>query len=302
MKKIFLIIFINIAAVIVLFFAADAASYRILSNEKFNLINYINSYKLMTFEETIENHWKFRDALKPESRKRPLLLFGCSFAYGWGLEDEQTFAYKLSELTDRSVYNRSYPSTGIQYFLYMLQHFNLEKEVKNPEYIIYMLIDDHFFRLFRPYWGYTHPVIDIRYKNSQEGLKEYRSPFYQLGRTSVYRFLNTKYYENAASKPTVDERFDLVKIYFKEAQKLINEKFPDSKIVIILWEQDNGELTLSNTPRWKELKNEGFIVYNTYKLTGKKFYQPKYKIKNDEHPNAEAVNIAAEALVKKLSL
>ena len=53
---------------------------------------------------------------KPDNenfKNPPILLFGCSFAYGEYLAQNQTFSYKLSKLLNSPVYNRAIPGFGV---------------------------------------------------------------------------------------------------------------------------------------------------------------------------------------------
>lgn len=300
MKKKVVVVLVNLIIVIFLLFIADIVCYTVLSKRPFSFQNYISSAKLMTFEDFVSK-WKYRDALKPKSNKRPILIFGCSFAYGDKLEFEQSLSYKLAKLTDRSVYNRAVSSTGLQYFLYMLQHFEIQKEVNNPEYIIFVMIDHHLFRLIRPYWGYTEPIIEIRYKNVDGKLKEYRNKFYKLGKSTLYRTLSYRFNDFIFNHTSDDEKFDFMKLYYEEAIEIIKNKFPNSKIIILHYEE-NKDHFLAHTKRWNELADDGFIVLDSYTLTGEHLSELQYKIENDVHPNEKAIDILSKALVKELKL
>ncbi len=300
MKRKIAVFLLNLIVILVLLLVADMICYRILSKRPFSFQDYIVSTKLITFEDIVSN-FKYRDVIKPKSKKKPVLIFGCSFAYGYGLEFEQSLSYKLADLTGRSVYNRAVPSTGLQYFLYMLKHFDIQKEIPTPEYIIYLMIDHHLFRLFRPYWGYTDPIIDIRYKNDNGKLKEYINKFYQLGKFTIYRTLSYRFNDFIFNHTLFDEKFDFMKMYYKEAKEIINKKFPNSKIVILCYEENENSF-LYRSPRWKELEKEGFIVLNSYTLTGVHLSELKYKIENDVHPNEKAFDTVAKALVNELKI
>ena len=66
-----------------------------------------------------------KDYRKPSivhnSTKKPIVLFGCSFAAGSGLKDDETLSARISQLTNRSVYNRGDEGLGPQMMLYQLQ-------------------------------------------------------------------------------------------------------------------------------------------------------------------------------------
>lgn len=298
-KKVF-IIFLNIIIIAVLFIIADFMCY---ANSRNIFYDYMVSLRLKSFDEFVQNY-KYRDCIIPNSKKRPILIFGCSFAYGWNLEKEQSISYKLAKTTKRSVYNRAISGAGLQYMLYMLQHNNIEKEVKDPEYILYIFIENHIYRLSRPYFGPTEPVIEVLYKNENGKLKEYRNKFYQLGRSTIFRTLSSNYNHYLYRHTTADKSFDAIKTYFLESNSIIKKKFPNSKLVILLYEtyEPPRDYSIYYNKKWKELKDAGIIVLDTYSMTGKHLNQFEYCISKDVHPNEKAVDMVVQSLVKNLNL
>ena len=67
------------------------------------------------------------------SQKRPICFVGCSFTEGGGLKTEETFAYKISRLTNRTVYLKGISGTGFSYVYYQIANKLIPKDV---EYII----------------------------------------------------------------------------------------------------------------------------------------------------------------------
>lgn len=308
MKKILftlIIIAVNIFLILVidcLFFCyMDSKINHLRFQESFS--RYKNLSRIIYFDEVYKeklNTNYFRD-YKTSTEKRPILIFGCSFGYGFLLSPEQSFSYKLSEYTKRSVYNRSVSSLGIQYFPYILEHYNLENEVKNPEYIIFVLIDNHLYRLYREIMGIDEPYVDILYKSDKNVLKERTLPYAFLFKSAIIRYLNVISVWNNYLHKSNDETFDFMKQHFFKAKNLAHEKFPDAKIVIFHYE-DNSDSWLLNTKRWKELEDEGFIIINSYNITGVHLYEEQYKIKNDVHPNEKAWDLIVPKLTQRLKL
>ena len=153
------IILINILLIVVI----DIIAYATLSGTdwNFNFKEIIKNYKehsrVVHFDElynTLTSQDYFRNTIK-ETNKRPILIFGCSFGYGYLLEENQSFGYKLSNLTNRSVFNHSISSQGINYVPHILENYNLEEKIKNPEYIIFVFIQNHAYRFYRQ-------IMDIR--------------------------------------------------------------------------------------------------------------------------------------------
>jgi len=64
----------------------------------------------------------------------------------------------------------------------------------------------------------------------------------------------------------VDEIFNLIKLYFIEAGKNLKKRYPNIKFLIIKYLEEMYDNTLQKdiycSERWKELEDEGFIVYD----------------------------------------
>ena len=95
-----------------------------------NTVNYRTKYTILKdFNTTI-----YRNSfISEKTDKKPVIWFGCSFAEGAGLEDNQTPCYKISQLTGRSCINRSKGATGTQFMYYQLL---------NPDFIKASLISN----------------------------------------------------------------------------------------------------------------------------------------------------------------
>lgn len=244
-----------------------------------------------------KNTQESRDYIDSNSKKRPILILGCSIAYGYNLEKEQTLQYKLGKLTHRSVYNRAIPSYGIQNAIYMLDNFNFEKEIKDPEYIIFIFINDHYKRLYREVYDVTEPILYLNYSVINGNLvekKRFKFPYrFAFGRRISNIFTEKKY--DISSK----ELFKDSKIYFTKLKEVANKKFPNSKLVILDYEENDACLN----SEIKELSKDNFIVLNCHDLTNEYLYEPKYRFSFDiYHPNELTWDIVAPKLAKKLNL
>ena len=252
-----------------------------------------------SYLDKVNNNY-FRD-FKKESSKRSILIFGCSFGYGYLLKPEQSLSYKLSEHTGRSVFNRSISSLGIQYVPYIAEHYNIEKTISNPEYIIFVMIDNHLYRLYREIMNIDEPYFDILYQYNGKILEE-RKPIYSfLFKSSIIRYINLNLILYMYNKKNQDEIFDFMKAHFLKMKSILNKKFPNSKLVILQYEE-NENSWIFNNPRWNELRDEGFIIINSYELTNEHLFEEKYRIPNDVHPNEKAWDLLVPKLVERLEL
>ncbi len=309
MKK-FYIILLNIIFIVAGLIIFDYCFYTyFVSYERkdlsYNVQKYINSHKILSFDDVYKSKKAagfFRDRIvKTSFPKAPVLIFGGSFGYGFLLDKEQSFSYKLSKLTNTSVYNRSIPSYGIQIVPYMLEKYNLEKEITpNPKYIIYVFIDNHIFRLYRKIMAANEAYLDIRYKKTKTGL-ELVKPLYFPYRFSFIRFLEDRIRWELYQNSDVDNNFDFMKLHFLLMKSVIKKKFPNSKLVILKYHDTYDKRILKNR-RWKELEKEGIIVIDSNKLTGKDLCAKEFKSSDNIHPNEKAWDLIVPALVKKLEL
>ena len=80
--------------------------------------------------------------------KDSILVFGCSFGYGSGLEDEDTFSNKIAKLTGRNIFNFAICACGTQHMYRIIFDDAILKEVSNtPSHAIYVYIPDHIRRI-----------------------------------------------------------------------------------------------------------------------------------------------------------
>lgn len=316
-QKIFILIAINFLIVIILFIIAEYKCYLVEYNRELQACKKINSemhynqcrpkpyYTRMTsFQEDYCKIKKteFRHPVGLNYKKKPILIFGCSYAYGLFLPENEIFSYKLSNLSKRPVYNRAHPSWSVQQMLYQLQQKDFYSEVKPPEYIIYVFISNHFQRLHLVVFEASDPEIYLRYKEKNGKLKEVKSTFRIFENSYFIKFTQKIIVENnIMTEKNQNRNFDFMKLHFEEAKKIANTKYPGAKFVILKY-MDEPNAWCLKTSRWNELKREGFIVLDTDKLTGEDLSNNKYKVWDEKHPNEKAWEIITPALIKKLNL
>lgn len=178
-----------------------------------------------------------------------------------------------------------------------------------PEYAIYIFIEDHLSRLYKsnycPYPDrfYTHFEKSTN-NNGEECLIE-THPFYlQLSRFQLWKNFMLEHYIPKL-RENDDKNFDLVKLYFEEARRELQKRYPDIKFIIIkhpiFTYEENQKPNIYYTERWKELEKEGFIIYDINLRLNKDFRQDKY-ILPDRHPNENAWTVLSKQFVKDLNL
>lgn len=274
------------------------------------------SFKMRKFEElyTITKHFQKGNygnlnMRSPEGlnyTKKPIILFGCSFTFGYSLKDEQTFSYKLSHLSKRPVYNRASGGWGVQHMLYQSRRKDFYSEVKEPEYIIYVLINRQLHRLVKKVWWQPSNDLYLHYKENNGDLVEDNSPWSFLWFSCIIK----NYFENVEERNFVskdfNKSFDFMKLHFLKSKQEFQKHYPHTKFVILKYREMMGSdcsSELLDTERWEELKKAGFIVIDTKDLVGSTLCSYNYVLsKEDTHPNEKAWDLVTPALIKRLNL
>lgn len=305
MSKRITIILINLLFLIVIFILLDIFTYKkeylkyeqcaryssyikYLSRQRSDKYNYNVLIKGQEF-----NGEKQRPFENFNSHKKPIAIFGCSFAYGAHLNDDETVSHKLAIETRRPVFNFSRGGWGPQHMLYQLKTNEIYDMLPEPEFLIYIYIDDHVNRiqtLVDPIIGNGEPCI--LYKQSKEKLVQdrlsmhlLRSPLCGAIKLVIYR-----YFTSDKSKRLLLEE------HFIEAKKEMNKHWPNTKFIILLFTEE----PLLNNPESKLPENNIQIIrvkdFTNINLSEKKYLLP------DEHPNEKAWEIVSKGLIKKMNL
>ena len=230
---------------------------------------------------------EFRKAENTNSKKKPILIFGCSFIWGSDLDDNQTFSYKLGQMTKRPIYNRARMGWGLQHMLYQLQQDEFYKIVPKPEYIIYVYISGHESRLTTPVSPTFPNCYYIFYKMKKGKLITQRRTFY------TDKFLLQHFYKNKYSNSQI---FDMLP-YFIEAKNIVEKRWgKDVKFVVLFYEKMYDENFI------KELNKLGYITINEQELPISASDVKYHLSETDNHPNEKAWDEIVPFLVKSLDL
>ncbi len=265
-----------------------------------------HQYNLKFFKKT------FRKKIGT-SKKRPLLFIGGSYTKGAFLKREQTLAYKVWQLTDRTTYKRGICGGGIHNILDQLESGVMKKEVPDAEYIIYTYIPAHIDRLYQYDLDYIETFIDIQYVLDDEKLVKLPPPKFPI----LYSLFTVKYLQNIAKDYFVEREFDkgfpLFMAVMEKSMDYFKIQYPNSKIVVLLYPDgvytdikrgSKEDLAMPVLPedQIEDLEEMGYIVINAEDLTDKPIRTAEYRVEDRDHPNEKAWDIIAPALVKKLNL
>ncbi len=293
MKKFFKILLINI---IFLFFAS--AIMEIILVKHYRRFHPNSDYKItrMSYDRLFEIY-KFRPVEGREYKKRPIIILGCSYAYGLGLRVEETLGHKLSLYTKRPVYNFSIYGKGLQNTLYLLQN-NMIEPVDNPEYVFYIFMSDQIRRLystvcFEDYIGY--PI----YKQDKNGNLVLKSKYYPIYKKFYTYYLINNIYQIYFNLPNRVKHSELVNAFLKEIHKEIKKKYPSAKFVVVMYDDCRSNFGLNLNPSIED----GIEIIHTDDLSKVMLHDNKYHIKPDDfHPNGNAWDVLVPEIAKKYNL
>jgi lysophospholipase L1-like esterase len=217
-----------------------------------------------------------------------VLLFGCSFTFGVGLNDRETFAWRLGEmLGDKfQVFNYGFSGYGAHQMLALVESGRLDALAQRYSqiYAFFLTISDH-------------PVRCINNRPFQSG------PCYLLENGAVRKadkfddtldklFLQSRAYARAkdayARRPAYDGALDLHVAIIKQSARELNVLL-HAPFCTLIWPnfarvepmlQDHGIPTLSLAGAMPDFESA----------------HEKYIIKGDGHPNALANELIAKTL------
>lgn len=271
----------------------------IISNKIPN--RFTNKLSSMDFEDFVKEYSEqvFRKPTGLEYKGKPIVLYGCSFAYGEKLKVKDAFAYQLSEYVKRPVYNYAIPGHCIQHMLFFLRDKEHYNNFPEPEYIIYTYIPAHLGRMNHTnYFGNT---AYLQYEVRKNHLVQVNSPFKFLHTTLLHNIFQEVKYDKYFDKDKT-KRFAKLKLYFEEARSAFQEVYPNTKFVILLYDYTYIDTNIM----WNELEKEGFIIYKVSELAGIDPADDKYKLPQEldkwRHPNKLAWQIIVPKLSEALNL
>lgn len=258
--------------------------------ESNNTRAYKTKYRLLKpFSPTV-----YRNSFIKENAQKSIVWFGCSFAEGAGLNDNQTPCYKISELTGESCINKAKGATSTQFMLYQLENDTTIDE--NVDYVIYIFIWNHIQRLYNYQINPLINMFNLRYKVTNNGLKNITPNFNPLYSSFfVKRILNKKVY-NQANKESID--FQLFNAVMKKSIEISKKKYPNSKFIMV----EFPELSRKELSEYeiKQLERMGITVVKAVDLIDNiNIYEDKYWLPDKIHPTEETWDLILPKLKEK---
>ena len=232
--------------------------------------------------------------------KIPVILLGCSFAYGHVLPDNKILSAKLAQKAHRKIYNFAYPGWGVQEILYLFKNNETLKNITIPEeeggkqYLIYWYISDHLRRMYHEF-----DQSSIYYYLTYQNINGNLSPIHQkhpfLDAYFIYKDYRFKVMVDEYAQLTDEEKYPFFNLHLAKILEEKNKLFPNAEFILMSSSEPFPE------EETQLLDDMGIRVMYTQDLTGVDMENdPEWTY--DIHPNAAAVELLSDALVKELDL
>lgn len=240
------------------------------------------------------------------AKKDFALFFGCSIAFGLGLEDNETLPYQFQELSGKyNSYNYAYEGYGTNHMLARLEFQDLSQQVtENDGIAIYIFFWDHIYRaigsmdrycewLFNaPYYTYEDEEL-VRKKMFKDGRYFLSKTYEYIHQTSIVKQFGINFPYQLTS-----DHFDLVTEMILKSKDNYASQFGNDNFYVALCpsyitytkdEMDQFKLHLDK-------KNITSIDLNDFIQ-----YGPQHTLGGDPHPNANTIQIIVKELWKRIA-
>jgi hypothetical protein len=290
------------------FFQDDSLlGYKPQPNTQVNSIKRQGDEILYSVTYSIDQHSR-RVTPQPDedSRSKFMLLFGDSFTFGEGVNDDDTLAYHLAQLAPGyRVYNYGFSGYGPQQMLAFLQQPSFPAPISEATGVgIYVFIDGHVERAIGSMyvynaWGADMPYYTLNWRGQLERKGSFRSGrpivstlYSWLGETEFARYFNLNIPGTLQSG-----HFWLTARIIAEARDEFKKQYPDSKFYVVIY-PDEGDYYEDIAPYFAEFQLTVLNYDEWLKLDA----ETGTAIKGDGHPTGAAHKQVAEWITQDLGI
>ena len=237
------------------------------------------------------------------SRDRFAMVFGCSYAYGEGVQDDETLAHDIGELAPAyRPYNYAFHGGGPFEALARVEHVDFDAEVAEKSGVaFYVFIDDHVNRVINASNVASWHSNEVHYARRPDGTFVHDGTFHQVEpwRTRLAQFVFSsrvlRYIGVQMPMKVTPEHVQLTIDALGAVAKRFGARFPGSQFYVVIYpgSQWHAELV-------KGLGKLGVRTLDYHDLFKRE--DPRYHLGEDRHPSAEAHRTLAAAIVRDLDL
>ena len=244
---------------------------------------------------------EFRPFPNNEEDLPSILVFGCSYAYGTNLKDNETISAKLSEATGLPVYNLGIQGGGIREILHMLQNDKLYKYLgenhfnKNKvKYVIYLYQGDHQKRIFT---SLRRPLVpNYKEKGNELVFQPIKNRFWEM--CVINKTVQEMYFSKYLYKIHPDKCFERLALYVNEIDRIIHDRLKNgdeqTKLIVLDYHDWGNE-------DWSKV-NSDIEVIKIKELAKIDIGELPYIVmEGDDHPSALVWELTMPILASRLN-
>ena len=227
----------------------------------------------------------------------PIVVFGCSYAYGEFLRRKETFASYIVKNFSRDVISFANLGWGAHHMLWLTKNDFMYKiidfeVVSPPKYAIYVYMQDHVARQSSVRTVFYEVMPQISYYIDEGKLKERK---YNLIHENLYRFFTYRYIVHFIdSKISISRKYDLLFSVIAESKENFLKHYPDTNFIVLAYIM--YDITSEEQELFKKLETNGIRVIKTSELVNVDLSSDEYTAEDNAHPNGKAW----EFITKKL--
>jgi hypothetical protein len=255
---------------------------------------------------TIDNNWKRVTPDFDSSRSKYALFFGCSIAFGEGLNDNQTFPYYFQESTkEYNSYNFGYSGYGTNHMLARMEFQNLTKQVKEKDgAAFYVFFGDHVNRSIGSMNTFVGWLSNAPYYHMEDG-KLVRNKMFKNGRYWISKFYELVYQTSIVNYFKLNfplkfqpKHYDLTAEIVQASKDQYKQQFGNDNFYVVLYPSFNF-LPQEDYDYFKSVLDKKGIKY--FDLHSFINYGQEHTLGGDPHPNANTNKMLVEELIKRLN-
>jgi len=254
---------------------------------------------------TIDEHAKRHTPGFDSTKNKHALFFGCSIAFGMGLEDDENISYYFQQESELyNSYNFSYLGFGTNHMLAWLQFQPLDVQIQEDEGVaFYVFFWDHIYRSIGTMSRYTDWLVTSPYYEIKDG-KLVRNRLFKDGRYFTSKLYQLLYQSNIIRYFEIDfpmqlrrDHIDLVCEMILESKKEYQRQYAGSNFYCVFY------------PSFPAYTDEEWS-YFVHGLTTRGIeyidlkdvieYGNEYTLNGDPHPNARTNALLGKELLKRL--
>jgi hypothetical protein len=270
-------------------------------------VKYADGKKVYDIHFTIDDQCKRVTPDYDSTKTEHAVFFGCSIAFGFGLEDNETIPYCFQQKSKAyNSYNYAYTGYGTHHMLSRLQYQDLSEQVNEKDGIgVYVFFWDHVYRAIGAMsrytsWGHDGPYFEmkdgklVRNKALKDGRSFVSKMYEMLHQTSIIN-----YFELDFPNSLRDSHYELVAEMILESKKTYKKQFGDDDEFYVLIHPSYAPTSDFSFDTFKKYLDKKEIKYvDLYKFID---YGSKHTLGGDPHPNKDTAKLVAEEFFKRIN-